>query len=291
MNTHDRASAPPLPPAFSSSAAAPEHEYVLGTNEAELERLGLQHRIWGAQAYSLWERSGFKPGQTILDVGCGPGFGAFDLAAIVGAAGRVIAVDSSQRFLTYLRSQCGARGVTNIDVRQADVAALDLPPGSIDGAYARWVLCFVPDPGAVIRGVARALRPGCAFAVQDYFNYGTLTLAPRSGAFDRVINAVCESWRAHGGDPDVVARVPALMAEAGLELRELRPHLRAARPHDQLWQWPTTFFRNFVPALVREGFLSAADQAAFEREWEARSRDPHGFFATPPVYDVIGVKL
>lgn len=276
--------------ANSSHSTSRDHEYVLGTNDAELERLGLQHRIWGAQAYALWERANFKPGQTIIDVGCGPGFATFDLAAIVGQAGRVLAVDASQRFLDHLRAQCSVRGASNIEVRRSDVAALDFEANSVDGAYARWVLCFVPDPAAVVRGVAQALRPGGVFAVQDYFDYESITLAPRSAAFDRVIRAVGESWRAHGGDPDVVSRLPKFFAEAGLELREIRAHLRTARPHEQLWQWPTTFFRNFVPALVREGFLTPADQAAFEQEWQARSRDPQTFFATPPVYDVLGFK-
>ncbi|HMQ14547.1 MAG TPA: methyltransferase domain-containing protein [Phycisphaerae bacterium] len=277
---------------MSTNAAerAVEHEYVLGTNEAELERLGLQHRLWGAQAYALWERAGFRPGCAILDIGCGPGFATFDLAALVGGAGRVIAVDSSQRFLDHVRAQCAARGVRNVELLAADVGRLALPAESLDGAYARWVLCFVPDPAAVVRAVAQALRPGAALAVQDYFDYASLTLAPRSPVFARIVDAVNRSWRAHGGDPDVVGRLPRLLAECGLELRELRPHLRVARPHDPLWQWPATFFRNFVPAMVREGFLTAQDQADFENDWAERSRDPNSFFVAPPVYDVLAVK-
>ncbi|NUQ50132.1 MAG: methyltransferase domain-containing protein, partial [Phycisphaerae bacterium] len=136
---------------MSTTAAQPavDHEYVLGTNEAELERLGLQHRLWGAQAYALWERAGFRPGCTVLDIGCGPGFATFDLAALVGSAGRVIAVDSSKRFLDHVRAQCAARGVGNVELLAADVGRLELPARSLDGAYARWVLCFVPDPAAV----------------------------------------------------------------------------------------------------------------------------------------------
>jgi SAM-dependent methyltransferase len=59
-----------------------EREYVLGTNDEELARLGFQHRVWGEQAFALWERAGFAPGQTILDAGCGPGFATLDLARL-----------------------------------------------------------------------------------------------------------------------------------------------------------------------------------------------------------------
>ncbi len=38
------------------------NEYVLGTDEAELTRLGLQHRLWGDAAHALWRRGGIVPG-------------------------------------------------------------------------------------------------------------------------------------------------------------------------------------------------------------------------------------
>ncbi len=267
-----------------------EREYVLGTNAAELDRLGLQHRLWADDARAIWRRAGFRTGQTLLDVGCGPGFATFELADIVGPTGGIIAIDESPRFLETLRGEVAARKAGNIDVRHGDVQALDLPPASIDGAYARWVLCFVREPERVVRAVARALRPGAIFAVQDYFNYLALTLAPRSDVCTRVVDAIGRRWRAHHGDPDLVGRLPRLFREAGLTLREIRPIARAIRPSDDFWQWPTTFFRNFVPTLVPEGFLSQSDADEFAREWVRRTADPDTFFFTPPVFDVIGVK-
>ena len=267
-----------------------ENEYVLGTHDEELVRLGFQHRVWGAQAYALWERAGFGSGHTILDVGCGPGFATFDLARLVGPRGRVIAVDASARFLDHLQKQLAAQAVTNVETSLLDVEQLKLTPTSIDGAYARWVLCFVRNPRSVVAAVADALRPGGAFAVQDYFDYHAMTLAPRSAIFTRVIDAVEASWRAHGGDPDLVSRLPEIMGGCGLHVREIQPTLRVARPGSTLWQWPATFFRNYIPTLVGMGLLRPNEQAEFEHEWEERSKDPHTFFCTPPVFDVIATK-
>lgn len=267
-----------------------EREYVLGTHDEELVRLGFQHRLWAEQAFALWERAGFAPGQTILDLGCGPGYASFDLAVLVGQRGRVIAVDASARFISHLKAQQDARGITNLDARVGDVQRLDLRERSLDGAYARWVLCYVAEPEAVVAGVARALRPGGVLAVQDYFNYRGITLAPRSAVFDRVVAAVDKSWRVRGGDPDIAGRLPAIMRRCGLHVREIRPIARVARPGSALWDWPTTFFRNFLPTLVELGLLTSDDQNAFEQEWSARSQDSDTFFCTPPMYDVIGVK-
>lgn len=267
-----------------------QNEYVLGTHDEELARLGFQHRVWGEQAFAIWERAGFAPGQTILDVGCGPGFGTLDLSRIVTDSGRIIAVDASKRYLEHLKAQIEAQKLTNIETQLADVHEMDLKPNTVDGAYARWVLCFVRDPGAVIASVARALRPGAVFAVQDYFNYEAIALAPRSPIFAKVIRAVVQRWRNTGGDPDLAGRLPGLFRTCGLEVREVRGITRVARPGSALWHWPTTFFRNFVPTLVDAGLLSQSDFLEFQAEWIRRTSDPDTFFCSPLVYDVIAVK-
>jgi len=57
-----------------------------------------------------------------------------------------------------------------------------------------------------------------------------------------------------------------------------------------MWRWPETFFRNFLPVLVQEGFATEADQDEFFHDWEQRSADPGAVFSTPPMLDIIAVK-
>lgn len=267
-----------------------EQEYVLGTDDDELTRLGFQHQLWLAQAVLGWERAGFAPGDTLLDVGCGPGYVSFDLSRLVGASGHVIAVDISERFIGHLRAQVQARGIRNITTKVGDVGQLDIADGSVDGAYARWVLCFVEHPSAVVEAVARALRPGSAFVVQDYFNYEAAAVAPKDEIFDHVFRMVAESFRIHKGNPNVGSDVPAMMSSAGLEVREINPLIRIARPGTPLWKWPETFFQNYLPVLVEMGLLKETEKETFERKWEERSRDAGAFFCTPPMIEVIGFK-
>jgi SAM-dependent methyltransferase len=268
---------------------AEEREYLLGTDDDELVRLGFQHQVWSGYAARAWERAGFGPGQTLLDVGCGPGYAAFDLARLVGLAGRVHGVEISERFAAHARTQVQVRGIRNVTVELGDVAALELP-ARFDGAWARWVLCFVADPAAVVRGVAAALRPGGRFVVQDYMKYEGVMMAPEDPAFDAVFSAIVTSWRDSGGDPHVGARLPALMEEAGLEVAHVRPIVRGARPGSAVWQWPRTFFTNFLPVLVRGGYITREQADAFDARWAERERTPGAFFSTPPMVEVIGVK-
>jgi SAM-dependent methyltransferase len=265
-----------------------EQEYLLGTHAAELQRLGFQHQVWAAPTAAAWDRARFGPGQRLLDVGCGPGYATFDLAGLVGPTGHVLGVDVSQRFVSRLTEETRRRGIAHVEARVQDLEQLELPADSVDGAFARWVLCFVRDPAEVVARVARALRPGGALVVLDYCHYEGFAIAPRAEASERVIKAVADSFRRAGGNPEIGRDVPALMRRAGLEVETLRPLVRLARPGTALWAWPWTFFENFLPGLVESGLLSADDHAAFAREWAERSRDPDAFLLTPPMVEVIG---
>jgi SAM-dependent methyltransferase len=267
-----------------------EGEYILGTDRRELERLGFQHQVWAPDTAALWRDAGFTRGHALLDVGCGPGYATLDLAHLVGSEGSVLGVDVSERFLGHLERQAAERGLPQVEVRQGDVGKLELEEESFDGAFARWVLCFTPDPAAVVRGVARALRPGGTFAVLDYLDYTAFRVAPESPAFQRVIEATGASFRRAGGDADVARRIPGLMRDAGLEVSVLRPVQRIALPGTATWFWPQTFFHGYANQLVEMGMLEEAEAVAFREEWELLAADPSAYLLTATMAAVVGVK-
>ena len=125
---------------------ADDGDYVLGTGDEEVERLGLQHIVWRSRAQDAWQRAGFTVGQTLLDVGCGPGHASADLAQLVGPQGRVLGVDRSRRFLDALRGMARARGLNHLSARAVELDEAALPPIMADGAWCRWVLSFVKRP-------------------------------------------------------------------------------------------------------------------------------------------------
>ena len=275
-----------------SSSAHDQQVYVLGTGVDETARLGLQHRLWSAATHELWERAGVQPGQTVLDLGCGPGHAAMDLAQLVGPTGRVIAIDESASFLKQLHDNAVARRFHHVERVLGDVQDLGTTLAGelshVDVAYARWVFCFLSNPEAVIEGLARVLRPGGRVAVQDYFNYErSMTLAPRCEAFTKVIHAVAASWRARGGDTDVMGKLPGMFVKHGFSVEHLDVRQRIARPGSTLWHWPNSFWQTFVPKLVETGFISDADMNAFYAAWERASADPAGFVMLPPVFELV----
>jgi ubiquinone/menaquinone biosynthesis C-methylase UbiE len=112
-------------------------DYVLGTHDKEIERLGLQHRAWRQRAPDAWRSAGIGPGQTVLDVGCGPGYASLDLGDLVGPSGRIVSIDKSERFLRVLGATCCERRIDNITAHLADLDAGEFPDVVAHRAWCR----------------------------------------------------------------------------------------------------------------------------------------------------------
>lgn len=267
-----------------------EKDYVLGTHDAELERLGLQHRVWLPRASAAWRRAGFTAGQTLVDVGCGPGYASLDLAGIVGGAGRVIAIDRSRRFLDALADGARRRGVSAIEAHELDLDEAPLPVANADGAWSRWVYAFVRRPRPLLEKVVAALRPGGTLVMHEYVDYRGWRLSPRSEVFESFVTAVMASWRAEGGEPDIGLDLPRWLAELDVEVLERNMITEAVTPGDFVWQWPKAFVGTGARRLAELGRMSAADADAVGRAFDAAERTPGAFVVTPPVIEVIARK-
>lgn len=111
-----------------------------------------------------------RPGDRCIDMGCGPGYFSLLLAAEVGAAGRVYAIDDSATALDRLAREQSARGVANICRIRADGAAAQLPVGDApaDAALVAMMLHHAEDPAGVLGNVARLVRPMGRVVVAEF---------------------------------------------------------------------------------------------------------------------------
>lgn len=270
-----------------------EKDYVLGTHDEEIERLGLQHRVWRPKTTGAWQRAGFGVGQTLIDIGCGPGYATLDLADIVGPTGRVVAIDRSRRFLDHLETQRQARGIENIHAIELDLDDARLSeqlPAGADGAWGRWVFAFVQDPRALLERVAAALKPGGKLVIYEYFDYSTWRLAPRSAAHELFVQKVVETWRATGGETEIGLSIPGWLTEMGFTLESTRPLIDIIGPEHYIWQWPKAFIDVGVQRMRDLGALTP-DEADRARSAvaEAESR-PGALMITPGVIEIIAAK-
>lgn len=269
---------------------ATEKEYVLGTHDAEIERLGLQHRVWRPRVAAAWQRAGFTAGQTLLDIGCGPGYAAIDLAEITGPAGRVVAIDRSRRFLDMLEARAAQRGLGWLETHELDLDTQPLPAVTADGAWSRWVYAFVREPEALLRRVAAALRPGGTMVAYEYVDYRAWRLSPRSEAFEAFVGEVMASWRDTGGEPDIALEMPGWLERCGCDVVTMQPICEAARPQDHFWQWPKAFVDVGLARLVDLGRIDAARAAVMRQAFTDAGTTPGAFTITPTVLEIIARK-
>ncbi|MDZ4778471.1 MAG: methyltransferase domain-containing protein [Alphaproteobacteria bacterium] len=268
-----------------------ERDYVLGTNDAEVARLGLQHRVWRPYALDAWRRAGITEGDRVIDFGAGPGFAALDLAEIVGAAGEVVALERSERFLGAMRAQATARGLDHLKTIECDLAK-DAPPAlNADAAWARWIFAFLPHPEEALKRLASAVRPGGVIVLHEYLDYCTWRLSPRSAPFERFVAEVMASWRDTGGEPNVGLDLPRWMEEAGLVIEQQRAIVEVVRPRDFMWRWPASFTRINLDRLVELGRFSRAEAEEIAADFARIEKMPAARMVTPVVMELIGRKL
>ncbi len=265
------------------SAMTKDRDYILGTHDAEIERLGLQHRVWRPTALEFWRRAGITAGCTVIDAGCGPGYATIDLAEIVGPKGRVIAIDRSRRFLDTLRATAEMRRLSNIEIIEAELTDKAWPKNAADFIWCRWVLCFTREPAAIMRHMARALKPGGAFISQEYYDYRAWRLAPRVAELEHLIDIIMQSWRDEGGEPDIGLDMVRLAMDAGLEAALAEPAVFVTKPGDYFWEWPSAFVKNSLDRLVELKKMSAEEVVRVIAAWNKAEADPRTLMFTPGV--------
>ena len=173
----------------------PAPRYTHGHHDSVLQ----SHRWRTAANSCAYLLPHLRAGQSLLDVGCGPGTITADLAALV-APGPVVAVDAAAGILQEARATAAARGVDNVAFEQADALELPYPDGHFDVVHAHQVLQHLPDPVAALREMRRVCRRGGVVAARDG-DYGGFLWTPPDPALDRWLALYLAVARANGGEP------------------------------------------------------------------------------------------
>lgn len=140
---------------------------MLGYTEEEIASLPAENVASFAGTGNPFSMGTLRPGEHVLDVGCGAGFDTLLAARQVGPEGYVHAIDMTQAMLDKTAAGGRRLGLTNVAARLAHAEALPLPEESIDVVISNGVINLTPDKEAVMREIWRVLKPGGRAQIAD----------------------------------------------------------------------------------------------------------------------------
>ncbi len=156
-----------------------DQKYFLQIGNRDRLRLNIICRLYNPRALAFLQQAGLKSGMRVLEIGCGTGEMAIEMAKIVGPTGSVVATDIAPEQLDIAKELADQTGVSNIEFKQLDMDN-DLKQFSneFDYIYGRWVIEFSNDTNSVLGNLMQALKPGGIIAYEgvdvsdtEYFTY------------------------------------------------------------------------------------------------------------------------
>jgi len=254
-------------------------QYALGSTEAEHERLIRQAAWLTVHTERLFREAGIGPGQRVLDLGAGVGDVSLLAARLVGASGEVVGIERDPRSIARAAARTADAGLRNVSFTQSD--ATQIPPDkSFDAAVGRYILCFLPDPVAVLRSVSQLVRPGGVLAFQE----------PDWRAFHRQAAGLPlwsagsvlmdETFRRSGADVQIGPALSRVFQEAGLPPPSTRTDtLQGAE------QWMPDCLHSLRPRMTQLN-LSLETLGDFETLSERLHAEVKAFNTSTPLPDL-----
>jgi len=265
-------------------------EYILGTNQTELERLKFQHGVWKEITGSFLARLNIQKGWKCLDVGAGPGFVSADIRNIAGDSGEITVIEPSEFYLNYFKEHCAKNKFNNVKFVHGILEDTVLDDEYYDLIFLRWVIDFVKEPEKFLIILFAALKKGGVIAIQDY-NYEGLGLYPRGGAFDNVAEYIRSYYRAGGGDPYFISRIPSVFKKNHIRLEEYSPVGLAGDTRSPVFEWVNKFLTGHFNTLADLKIVTEKEIEDVKTDWEEHKKNPDTVLFSPIVVNVSGIKL
>jgi ubiquinone/menaquinone biosynthesis C-methylase UbiE len=261
------------------------HNYVLRGGVEGRERLRILSRVMQQTTLACLAQAGLKEAMACLEIGCGGGDVAFDIARMTGPLGRVVGTDIDETELDLGRREAADLQINNVEFRVGDITQSTFAP-EFDLVHARFVLTHLAHPARALDNMRGALRPGGVVVVEDIDFRGHFSY-PESAALARYVEIYSAIVRQKGADPNIGPRVPSLLMEAGFEDVEMRVVQPAGMVGEVKLMTPITM-QSIGPAVIAGGLASEAEVADLVAELFEYAHTPGTIGCVPRVVQAWG---
>ena len=261
--------------------------YLLGRGPGEEERLKRQIADLAPVSDAQLVKIGIRPGERVVDLGCGPGGVLHLLGKHVGPSGWVLGIDRSAHFVDLARRFAVDLGLTQVEVREGDAYNTGLPRGSFDGGHMRLVLVNVPKPESIVRELVSLVRPG-GWVAGCEADLAAIPLDPPSPEWDRLFAAYRALAESQSIDLFVGRRTHRMFREAGLTDIDVEVSVRVHPLGHSRRPIYRDFINNVRDKLIDGGFISRDELEQNLRAYERHLADPDVLATSSPYFLVWG---
>lgn len=230
-----------------NASADVQPPYLLAAGAAELDRLRLQARVWEPAGRALLDTLPGGTGRRALDVGCGAQGWLRVLAQWVGPTGQVVGSDVDAGLLAAARALVRNEGLGPVALVVDDLFDSRLPEASFDLVHARFQIAPLGRGPLQVQCHLKLLRPGGHLVLEEP-DLASWRVHPHAVAVPRLIGLIERAFAEAGGDFNAGRRLPAWLAEAGLEPR-VDAHVVALDAKHPYLLLPLQFARSLRPRL------------------------------------------
>jgi arsenite methyltransferase len=246
----------------------------LGFDEKEARRVEALYQTPDvvAQRERVLDALALRPSERVVDLGCGPGLLALQMAERVGPAGEIQCIDASASMIALAQRRCAA--LSWVRQRSGDVAALPYLDGSFDAAVCTQVYEYVPDIDRALAELHRVLKPGGRAVIVDTDWESCLWHSSDPARMRRMI----EAWDRHCPHPHLPCTLARRLRAAGFE----SPHQDAIVLINDRYR-PDTYSHGVIPLLAayakKQGLVPREEADAWVADLEDLGRRGDYFFS------------
>jgi len=259
--------------------------YIIRGGVEGKKRLEVLARVLWPTASRLLEEAGLTEGMRCLDLGCGGGDVALQLAALVGTKGLVVGLDMDEVKLDMAQQSAMRLGLANVQFRKSNVHDW-MEESQYDCIYSRFLLTHLPDPLSVLQQMLRATRTGGIAIVEDIDFSGSFCHPPCAG-FDAYVRLYRSAAARQEADADIGPKLYGMFLDAGwrnVKVNVIQPTFSSGEGK----QLAVLTLTNIAESLLEENLVTEPELQSAIDELARFTEDPRTLMSLPRVFQVWG---